>query len=526
MKWFTVRSVSAAAAAVLLLAVPGALAETGEDGASRDRHVAVPGLMLVSESIDPLEPRLRTLTFVSEAYGGETRAKVLLPASYDSVENADQRYPVLMLFHGASGSENSWFDATDVEGMTAGLDLIVVTVDSDAIGFYTDWLVGPQYETMHLDEIFPYVEANYQGIGTREGRAVAGLSMGGFGATAYPARNPDLFLAAASFSGAVNIADGSLVQDQAMDSLGLGDDNRWGPYETKEINWRGHNPADLAKNLVSTDLHLVHRAGNPCPGDNPAAILLETATFLTYLGLRGRLIAEGVDHYAEEQACGTHEWHYWENDLQKWLPKLMDLFANPTPGPDTFDLKSADTTFAAWGWAFAVDRPVQEFVELIGVSEAGFQAVGSGTLIVDSAASYVPCQSYVVTTKGGSVPSIPVAGPPSVAAHATVPDGRTTMTELAADPDGRLHMEIVLGDVHDHDQYTPEARAEEAAANLEGGYFGSRFVSIAKAERSENLADDACVPDCDHPTKGHLRRAVTDNRCPSRPATAHSPVSR
>jgi pimeloyl-ACP methyl ester carboxylesterase len=88
--------------------------------------------------------------------------------------------------------------------------MIVVMPDGGAMGWYTDWYAGdrpvqPRWETYHVGELVPWIDATYRTIAARRGRAIAGLSMGGFGALSYAARHPGTFAAAASFSGALEV---------------------------------------------------------------------------------------------------------------------------------------------------------------------------------------------------------------------------------------------------------------------------------------------------------------------------------
>src|SRR5437773_7393562 len=71
-------------------------------------------------------------------------------------------------------------------------------------GWYSDWVEGSrQWETFHTSVLVRYVDRHFRTLGGGH-RAVAGLSMGGFGAMSYAARHRGLFTAAASFSGAVD----------------------------------------------------------------------------------------------------------------------------------------------------------------------------------------------------------------------------------------------------------------------------------------------------------------------------------
>src|SRR5205085_3008695 len=78
-------------------------------------------------------------------------------------------------------------------------------------GWFSDWFNGgafgpPMWETFHITQLIPWVDANLRTVAAAEGRAVAGLSQGGFGSLSYAARHPDLFTSAAAFSGGCEIA--------------------------------------------------------------------------------------------------------------------------------------------------------------------------------------------------------------------------------------------------------------------------------------------------------------------------------
>ena len=83
---------------------------------------------------------------------------------------------MLWLLHGGFGSSADWTTVGDAEALTAGLPMIVVMPDAGIGGWYTDWKrgtpEGPQrWETFHLDELRPFIEARYQTRTDRGGRA-------------------------------------------------------------------------------------------------------------------------------------------------------------------------------------------------------------------------------------------------------------------------------------------------------------------------------------------------------------------
>lgn len=433
------------------------------------------GLTLVQDQVLSDDGRLHELTLHSAALGRTNKVRVLLPAGYAGAAATARRYPMLLLLHGAGGDQRSWTVSSDVESHTAPLGLIVVMPDAGKNSFYSDWLDGPQWETHLLDELVPWVDATYRTVGTREGRAIAGLSMGGFGSMSYAARHPDRFVAAAAFSGAVDIADLGIVEAAALQALTLGDDRRWGPYLTEEANWRGHNPPDLATNLRWTSLRLATGNGVPCVGDNPPAGTLEAGVFSMNVGFSTRLSLGDVPHSIELRPCGTHEWHYWDHDLAAWLPTLMATFADPAPPPAAFDYRTTEPVAAVWGWSFTARRPATEFLVLQSVSPGGLTATGSGPVDVVTAPVYEAGSTYEIGGTTAGIVTVPAALVPPLA---TGPAGEAASAAAVAGADGRLAFTLDLGPAHVADQYSPEGIAAEAAGLA--SYFHTVAVSITK----------------------------------------------
>ena len=142
--------------------------------------------------------RMQYYKLATSSVGLLPRVNVLLPDGYD----ISRRYPVLFLLHG--GGENySTFDTKyDVRNHTAGRDLIVVMPDGGAAGWYCDpesSNVGPRnWETFHIKELLPWVDATFATTGQASRRAISGFSMGGFGALKYAAKYPELFASVSS----------------------------------------------------------------------------------------------------------------------------------------------------------------------------------------------------------------------------------------------------------------------------------------------------------------------------------------
>jgi S-formylglutathione hydrolase FrmB len=375
------------------------------------------GIAVVDDQVVDGDVRLHELTLQSGALGRTAKIRILLPAGYDEAANAASRYPLVLLLHGVGDDQSSWTNNTDIAAFTAAAPLIIVmpeaghTPDS---GWYSDWVDGPAWETFHIRELLPWVDATYRTVGTRAARAIAGFSMGGFGSMSYAARHPELFVAAAEFSGAVDTTVGGQGEAALLallqPSAGTPSSKVWGPYETDEARWRTHNPVDLASNLRWTDLWLVSGNGVPVPGDKPQTAPLEAGVYVMNLTFHQRLVDLGVAHAWHDRGHGTHDWPYRQLDFHTWLPVLLDVLAAPPPAPSTFAYRSAEPSFSAWDWSFTTDRPGLQFVELQDVSAAGLTATGSGPLGVTTAPVYAPGSTQHITGDDGGKVDVVVDG--------------------------------------------------------------------------------------------------------------------
>ena len=166
------------------------------------------GFGLHVRSVRALDSRLLALSVTTRAIPGPANVRILLPSGYSS--HPHRRYGVLYLLHGTSGGAADWTGSGAAEQTTAGRPLIVVMPDialnDGGGGWCTNWVRGvhERWETFHIDELVPWVDANLRTISARGARAIAGLSQGGFCSISYAARHPDLFGVALSYSGAVD----------------------------------------------------------------------------------------------------------------------------------------------------------------------------------------------------------------------------------------------------------------------------------------------------------------------------------
>jgi S-formylglutathione hydrolase FrmB len=396
--------------------------------------LAAGGLRLVGTQ--RLDPRLEQLTFRTPAVTGTTEVRVLLPAGYGT--HPRRRYPVLYLLHGAIDNYTSWTVKGDAEQLTSRYPLIVVMPDSGPSGGYTNWLNGgaagpPEWETYHIDQLIPWIDAHLRTIPARAERAIAGLSMGGFGAMSYAARHPDLFAAAASFSGAV---DTNNPLDIAVTPAAV-----WGPRATEQIVWRAHNPWDLAENLRGVNLTI--RTGNGMPGGpygpSSGMDIVEYAVHQMSVSFHRRLTQLGIPSIWDDYGPGGHLWPYWERDLRQTLPTFMSVFAHPRPAPSSFTFKAAEPRYAVYGWSVVMQRRVMEFSTLRVDGRRSFSITGSGRAVVKTAAVWSPGGRLLIVIRDAR--------------------GRRTQ-RVVVGRSRRLVVSLLLGQSNRYQEYTPPAASD------------------------------------------------------------------
>ncbi len=150
---------------------------------------------------------VKTVEFKSDSVGRKLKFNIILPAKYET--SPEQRFAVLYLLHGYSGNYTHWA-AMGVPKYAPKYDLIVVMPDAGN-SWYVNWAKSEDgqkndWEDSIIKDMIGHVDANYRTISRREGRAINGLSMGGYGGLMLGLRHPEMFCSIGSHSGAIGIA--------------------------------------------------------------------------------------------------------------------------------------------------------------------------------------------------------------------------------------------------------------------------------------------------------------------------------
>ncbi|MFT3949654.1 MAG: alpha/beta hydrolase family protein [Agriterribacter sp.] len=231
------------------------------------------------------------------------KAVVIKPDNYATAK----ALPVVYLLHGYSGNYADWVKkAPGVEKLADIYNIIIVCPDGNFGSWYWDSPVDSsfRYETYVATELVNWIDSKYKTIKGRKGRAVTGLSMGGHGALYLAFKHQDVFGAAGSMSGGVDIRPFPNNWDMA---------NRLGAYAQYPDHWE--------KNTVINMLHLLT--------PNSLAIIIDCGSddffYEVNENLHKQLLYRNIPHDYIVRP-GSHNWDYWTNAIQYQMLFMHNYF--------------------------------------------------------------------------------------------------------------------------------------------------------------------------------------------------------
>ncbi|MGV9803073.1 alpha/beta hydrolase-fold protein, partial [Mycobacterium sp. NPDC003449] len=281
------------------------------------------------------DPRLWYYRFQTDAIGWNPGVNVLLPEDY---RTSGRTYPVLYMLHGGAADFRQ-FDFLGIRGWTAGKPIIVVMPDGGQAGWYSNPVgsfVGPRnWETFHMAQLIPWIEANFRTYAEYDGRAVSGFSMGGFGALKYTAKYYGHFASVSAHSGPASLRRefGLVVHWANLSSAAveLGGATVYGvPWDEARVS--ADNPVERIDSYRNKRIFLV--AGNSLDPVNWFDSVQETQVLAGQREFRERLSAAGIPHEGHE-VPGGHVFRpdQFAIDLEGILARLRPAAVVPTSSP-------------------------------------------------------------------------------------------------------------------------------------------------------------------------------------------------
>ncbi|HEX6490006.1 MAG TPA: alpha/beta hydrolase-fold protein [Gaiellaceae bacterium] len=237
--------------------------------------------------------------FYSAAVRGTVHLTILLPAGYRA---GSRRYPVVYFLHGLPASSQTYRNVGFLRDALAGVRRPAILVapqgarDTDTDPEYLDWGPGRNWETAVAQELPAYIDAHYRTIANRRGRALVGLSAGGYGAVSLAIHHLESFSVIESWSGYFHPTDPS-----GTSSLDLGSASR-------------NQRADIHSYVGLLRQEFLDRPTffGFYVGSNDTRFRQEN------LLLHQELVAAGVPHVFKLYP-GAHEERVWRDHARLWL---------------------------------------------------------------------------------------------------------------------------------------------------------------------------------------------------------------
>lgn len=214
---------------------------------------------------------------------------------------------VLYLLHGLSDDASAWQRFSSIETLATAYGLVVV-MPSAGRSFYIDQPNGQNYFSYLTEELPQYLVDVFGLAPSREDTFIAGNSMGGYGAFKAALLHPELYAAAASFSGVLSLAVLNVIPNdprQEEFALLFGDLGKLAGSEHDPATWLKRG----AKN--SSRLPRLFIACSRQEDLYPLSVQFHAAC--QSLGVQAE--------YHEED--GGHDWFFWDGQIRRFLAVVL-----------------------------------------------------------------------------------------------------------------------------------------------------------------------------------------------------------
>ncbi len=248
------------------------------------------------------------LKYFSPALQKHIAANVIIP------ENLQVKpFPVLYLLHGQSDDHTIWMRRTSIERYVDNTGLMVVMPDTGR-GWYSNAVHGPAWETSIVTDLVDFIDGIFPTRPNAGGRALAGLSMGGYGAVHLAFNHPNRFCAAVSHSGALAFSHFDLDANPGA--------------------WSSEMKLILGEKYIGSKSDLFARAQKLMSIKRRPAIRIDCGTedFLIEQNRLFHTHLTNIDYPHEyEEHPGAHTWEYWDRHVQDSLMFLLPILQPTQP---------------------------------------------------------------------------------------------------------------------------------------------------------------------------------------------------
>lgn len=264
------------------------------------------------------------LLYTSSVLGYDVHYSIYLPPNYAT---SGKNYPVVYLLHGYKGDYTSWVKQGNIKkimdkGIAKGTiePMILIIPDGKVFWYINDYLSKARYEDFMFQEFLPYIDKTYKTIPDKQHRAVAGLSMGGYGSLVWAMKHPEKFSYCVALSAAMFTNDGLITMpDQLYSYMAMlyGAPGATGNARITQ-HFIDNSPIEIALHNSINSLQSVKwylECGNQ---DDLSAVNKTLHTILDERNINNKYIARD----------GKHDWKFWRVGINQGLIFISEGFRN------------------------------------------------------------------------------------------------------------------------------------------------------------------------------------------------------
>jgi putative tributyrin esterase len=251
----------------------------------------------------------------SPSINGMSKFYAVLPDGYSKTQ---ERYTTVYLLHGFNQNYTDWVKLTDLISYLKGYRYIVITPDGKN-RWYSNSVVmqNSNFEDFLVKDVIPYVDKNYRTKPSKYSRAIAGISMGGYGAAKFGLKYPGLFFFSGCLSPAIQFPNG--MEDSSIVSRRSKESNQslrdvFG--EKRNDSWQNNDVFALAEKANAKTLPYFYLAVGS--QDGIPEIIDLTHSFSAALRRKNT-------PFEMHETTGGHDWKFWDKEIEIVLHRISEI---------------------------------------------------------------------------------------------------------------------------------------------------------------------------------------------------------
>lgn len=251
----------------------------------------------------------------SPSINSTSKFYAILPDGYSK---SHERYSTLYLLHGFGGDHSNWVKLTDLIKYLKQYNYLVICPDGKN-GWYSNSVVqkDANYEDLIIKDVIPFVDKKYRTKQSKFSRAVAGLSMGGYGAAKFGLKYPGMFFFAGCISPSIQfpagLEDTSIVASRSKELIRS---VRETFSDIRNESWDSNDLLILTKKTNSKSLPYFYLSiGSQ---DGIPEIIDQTHGFASSLRKKGI-------PFEMHETTGGHDWKFWDKEIEIVLKQIAEV---------------------------------------------------------------------------------------------------------------------------------------------------------------------------------------------------------